>query len=90
MLYCLASRESASAWANLSSSGHTLPFICPRGARTLSGAPTGGPGDIFDIVHSGALNATDPEIFVVGLRAYLPTGDGLERPVGVGSYECRG
>jgi len=60
------------------SSGRALPFICPRGARTLSGAPTGGPGDIFDIVHSGALNATDPEIFVVGLRAYLPTGYGLE------------
>ena len=55
-----------------------LPFISPRGARTLSEAPTGGPGDIFDIVHSGALNATDPEIFVVGLHAYLPTGYGLE------------
>ena len=54
---------------NLCSRGRALHFICPRGARTLSGAPTGGPGDIFDIVHSGALNATDPEIFVVGLRA---------------------
>ena len=51
------------------SSGRALPFICPIGARTLSGAPTGGPGDIFDIVPSGALNATDQEIFVVGFRA---------------------
>ena len=51
------------------SSGRALPFICPRGAHTLSGAPTGGPGDIFDIVHSGALNAKDLEIFVVGFRA---------------------
>jgi len=65
------------ACVNLCSSGCALPFICPRGARTLSGAPTGGPGDIFDIVHSGALNATDLEI-VVSLRAYLPTEYGLE------------
>ena len=57
------------ACVNLCSSGCALPFICPRGARTLSGAPAGGPGDIFDIVHSGALIATDPEIFVVGFRA---------------------
>ena len=42
------------------------------------GSPTDGSSDVFDIVHSGALNATDPEIFVVGLRAYLPTGYGLE------------
>ena len=73
---CLPSLCLASV--GLASSGRALPFICPRGARTQSGAPTGGPGDIFDIVHSGALNATDPEIFVVGLRAYLPTGYGLE------------
>ena len=53
------------------------PFYKPKGSSTLSGTPTGGLGDIFDIVHSGALNATDPEIFVVGLRAYLPTGYGL-------------
>ena len=65
------------ARVNLCSSGRALPFICPKGTRTLSGAPTGGPGDIFDIVHSGALNAIDPEIFVVGLHAYLPTGYGL-------------
>ena len=36
-----------------------LPFISPRGSRILSGAPIGGLVDIFDIVHSGALNATD-------------------------------
>ena len=57
------------ACVNLCFSWRALPFICPRGARTLSGTPTGGLGDIFDIVHSGALNATDPEIFVVGFRA---------------------
>ena len=32
---------------NLCSSGRALLFICPRGARTLSGAPTGGPGDVL-------------------------------------------
>jgi hypothetical protein len=54
-----------------------LPFIGSRGARTLSGAPTGGPGDILNNVHVGALNASDPEIFLVGLRAYPPSGYGL-------------
>jgi hypothetical protein len=39
-----------------------LPFIGSRGARTLSGAPTGGPSDILNNVHIGALNASDPEI----------------------------
>jgi len=53
------------------SSGRALPFICPRGARTLSGAPTGGPDDIFDIVHNGALNTTDPEILSsVSVRSF--------------------
>jgi hypothetical protein len=32
----------------------TLPFIGSRGARTLSGVPTGGPGDILNNVHIGA------------------------------------
>ena len=32
---------------NLCSSGHALPFICPRRARTLSGALTCGPGDVL-------------------------------------------
>ena len=59
---CCESLRVSRVRVNLCSSGRALPFICPRGARTLSGAPTGGPGDIFDIVHSGALNATDPEI----------------------------
>ena len=27
--------------------GRALPFICPRGERTLSGAPTCGPGDVL-------------------------------------------
>ena len=46
-------REFARAWrvcrarVNLCSSGRALPFICPRGARTLSRAPTCGPGDVL-------------------------------------------
>ena len=43
-------RELESVWracVNLCSSGRALPFICPRGARTLSGAPTCGPGDVL-------------------------------------------
>jgi hypothetical protein len=54
-----------------------LPFIDSRGARTLSGAPTGGPGDILNNVHIRALNASDLEIFLVGLRTYPPSGYGL-------------
>jgi hypothetical protein len=44
----------------------THPFIGSRGARTLSGVPTGGPGDILNNVHIGALNATYSEIFLFG------------------------
>ena len=56
VLYCLPSRESSrelvcarEAFPPVSpcSSGRALPFICPRGARTLSGAPTCGPGDVL-------------------------------------------
>ena len=55
-----------------------LPFICPRGARTLSGAPTGGPGDMLSYnVHLG-LKCSDPEIFRVGLRVNLLTRHGLQ------------
>jgi hypothetical protein len=46
-----------------------LPFIGLRGARTLSGVPTGGSGDILNNVHIGALNATDLEILLFGSRA---------------------
>ena len=38
---------SVPARVNLCSSGRALPFICPRGARTLSGGPTCGPGDVL-------------------------------------------
>jgi hypothetical protein len=44
----------------MSSNVHDLPFIGSRGARTLSGAPTGGPGDILNNVYIGALNGSDP------------------------------
>ena len=55
---CVVLLESGKAWSsvqcasqcasvNLCSSGRALPFICPRGARTLSGAPTYGPGDVL-------------------------------------------
>jgi hypothetical protein len=39
---------------DLCSNACTLPFIGSRGARTLSGVPTGGPGDILNNVHIGA------------------------------------
>jgi hypothetical protein len=42
------------------------PFIGSRGARTLSGIPTGGPDDILNNVHIEALNGTDSEIFLFG------------------------
>jgi hypothetical protein len=61
---------------NMCSSVRTLPFIGSRGARTLSGVPTGGPGDILNNVHIGALNATDSEIFLFGSRAYPLSGYG--------------
>jgi hypothetical protein len=51
-------------------------FIGSRGARTLSGVSTGGPGDILNNVHIGALNATDSEIFLFGPRAYPLPGYG--------------
>jgi hypothetical protein len=47
---------------NLCSSEHALPFIGSRGARTLSGAPTDGPGDTLNNIQTGAFNATDTEI----------------------------
>jgi hypothetical protein len=52
---------------------HALPFIFSRETRTLSGVPTGGPGDILNNVHIGALNVSDPEIFLISLRAYPPS-----------------
>jgi hypothetical protein len=61
----------------VSSNVRAFPFIGSRGVRTLSGAPTGGPGDILNNVHIGALNALDLEIFLVSLRAYPPSGYGL-------------
>jgi hypothetical protein len=54
-----------------------LPFIGSRGAHTPSGVPTGGPGDILNNIHIGALNASDPEIFLIGLRAYPLSRYGL-------------
>jgi hypothetical protein len=39
---------------NLCSSVRTLPFIGSRGARTLRGVPTGGPGDILNNIYIGA------------------------------------
>jgi hypothetical protein len=54
----------------------TLPFTGSRGARTLSGVLTGGFGDILNNVHIGALNASDPEIFLISLRAYPLPGYG--------------
>jgi hypothetical protein len=62
---------------NLCSNMRALPFIGPRGVRTLSGVPTGGPGIILNNVHIGALNASDPEFFLISLRAYPPSGYGL-------------
>jgi hypothetical protein len=43
-----------------------LPFIGSRGARTLSGVPTVGPGDMLNKIDIGVLNATDSEIFLFG------------------------
>jgi hypothetical protein len=54
-----------------------LPFIGSSGERTLSRASTGGPGDILNNVHIRALNASDPEIFLISLRAYPLSGYGL-------------
>jgi hypothetical protein len=51
-----------------------LPFIGSRGARTLSGVSIGGSGDILNIVHIGALNATDSEIFLFGPVRILHQG----------------
>ena len=53
---------------NLCSNGRALPFICPRGARTLSGST-----DMWTrrciINYTLAFNVSDPEILVVGFRA---------------------
>jgi hypothetical protein len=62
---------------SLCSNVRALPFIGSRGACTLSGVPTGGPGDILNNVHIGALNASDPEIFLISLRVYPQSGYGL-------------
>jgi hypothetical protein len=62
---------------SLCSNVRALPFIGSRGARTLSGVPTGEPDDILNNVHIGALNASDPEIFLVSLCVYPPSGYGL-------------
>jgi hypothetical protein len=62
---------------SLYSNVRALPFLGSRGARTLSGVPTGGPGDILNNVHIGALNTSDPEIFLISLRAYPPSRYGL-------------
>jgi hypothetical protein len=61
---------------NLCSNERALPFIGSRGARTLSGAPTGGPGDILNDVYVGALNATDLAILLSRPRAYPLPGYG--------------
>jgi hypothetical protein len=70
--HCVCVREST-----LHSNVRALPFIGSRGVRTLSGAPIGGSGDILNNVHVGALNASDPEIFLISLRVYPPSGYGL-------------
>jgi hypothetical protein len=49
----------------MSSNMRALPFIGSRGGHTLSGAPIGGPNDILNNVHIGALNVSDPEIFLI-------------------------
>jgi hypothetical protein len=64
---------------NLCANVRALPFIGSRGARTLSGAPTGGTDDILNNVHIEALNASDPEIFLISLRPYPPSGFGFVR-----------
>jgi hypothetical protein len=62
---------------NLCANVRALLFIGSRGARTLSGAPTGGPGDILNNVYIGAFNASDPEIFLISLHVYPASGYGL-------------
>jgi hypothetical protein len=62
---------------DLCSNMRALSFIGSRGARTLSGVPTGGPTDILNNVHIGALNASDLEISLISLRAYPSSGYGL-------------
>jgi hypothetical protein len=39
------------------------PFIGSRGARTLSGVPTGGPSGKLNNIHTRAFNVTDTKIF---------------------------
>jgi hypothetical protein len=51
---------------NLCSNVRALTFIGLRGACTLSGVLTGGPGNILNNIHIGALNTTDSEIFLFG------------------------
>jgi hypothetical protein len=71
--------ELVSLWTreNLCSNVRALPFIDSRGACTLSGVSTGGPGDILNNVHIEAFNASDPEIFLISLRVFPPSGYGL-------------
>jgi hypothetical protein len=38
---------------------------------------TGRPDDILNNVYIGALDALNPEIFLIGLRAYPPSGYGF-------------
>jgi hypothetical protein len=62
---------------NLCSNVRALPFISSRGACTLSGTLIGGSGDILNNVYIGALNALDPEIFLISLRMYAVSRYGL-------------
>jgi hypothetical protein len=73
---CELERACGTLW-NLCSNVRALSFIRPRGACTLSGVPIGGPGNILNNVHIGTFSDLDPEIFLVSLRAYLPSGFGL-------------
>jgi hypothetical protein len=58
--------RACGTYPSLCSNMRALPFIGSRGAHTLSRVPTGGPGDILNNIHIGALNATDSEIFLFG------------------------
>jgi hypothetical protein len=70
---------------NLCSNVCAHPFIGSRGVHTLSSVPTGGPGDILNNVHIGALNATDLEIFLFGPVRILYQGMVMYRLTSTGS-----